>query len=78
MGVGRGVVGQESGVVRGVVPEREVSGVVGEGEGEERQGGAEQAVFPNREVAAPSTGFSLWPPPIYVLVRNFIRRRRGQ
>jgi hypothetical protein len=60
------------------VPEREMSGVVGEGEGEERQGGAEQAVFPNREVAAPSTGFSLWPPPIYVLVRNFIRRRRGQ
>jgi ATP-binding cassette, subfamily A (ABC1), member 3 len=77
-GVGRGEVrGQESGVVRGVVPEREVGG---EGEvGEVRGSGVEEVVvFPNREVAAPSTGFSLWPPPIYVLVRNFIRRRRGQ
>jgi ATP-binding cassette subfamily A (ABC1) protein 3 len=74
-GGARGFVGQESGVVRGVVPEREVSEVVPEvrGSGVEQ----EEVVFPNRGVAA-STGFSLWPPPLYVLVRNFIRRRRGQ
>ena len=75
--------------VRGVLPESEVGmgqgdGVVG-GEGELREpegqvSGREEevVVFPNMQVAAPSSGFSLWPPPLYVLVRNFIRKRRGQ
>jgi ATP-binding cassette subfamily A (ABC1) protein 3 len=60
---------------RGVGAVPEVRGVVGQessGVGEQ-----EEVVFPNREVTAPSTGFSLWPPPLYVLIRNFIRRRRG-
>jgi energy-coupling factor transporter ATP-binding protein EcfA2 len=50
--------------------------VEGEGVTAEREG---EARGPAREVAAPplSSGFSLWPPPLYTLIRNSIQRRRA-